>query len=155
MTARHWQPSGLAVILAAVTAVSGLDVAAAETGPSAQQIYGATGVAGGLVVHVGCGDAKLTAALDPRSGQVVKRHSVEQVFQGAIHHQRCYQNKATEKYMTYSRNGVDFVETATRRGTATSSTSTNRATCSSAGREANGEPWIRPTTRVPSRTNGW
>jgi outer membrane protein assembly factor BamB len=48
--------------------------------------------------------------LDPRSGEVVKRHSVEQVFQGAIHHHRCYQNKATEKYITYSRNGVDFVD---------------------------------------------
>ena len=48
--------------------------------------------------------------LNPRSGEVVKRHSVAEVFQGAVHHHRCYQNKATEKYILYSRNGVDFVD---------------------------------------------
>ena len=62
MNTRPSQPYGLAVILAAAIAV-GSDVAPAETGLSARQIYDATGVTGGVVVHVGCGDAKLTVAL--------------------------------------------------------------------------------------------
>ncbi len=34
-----------------------------DAGQSAQQILKATGVAGGLIVHLGCGDGRLTAAL--------------------------------------------------------------------------------------------
>jgi outer membrane protein assembly factor BamB len=48
--------------------------------------------------------------LDPQTGQVVKRHPVQRILQGGIHHHRCYQNKATERYVMYSRNGVDFVD---------------------------------------------
>ncbi|MCX7044821.1 MAG: class I SAM-dependent methyltransferase, partial [Candidatus Sumerlaeota bacterium] len=36
---------------------------ASQTSPDARQILDATGVKGGLVVHLGCGDGKLTAAL--------------------------------------------------------------------------------------------
>ncbi|MGB2822732.1 MAG: class I SAM-dependent methyltransferase, partial [Phycisphaerae bacterium] len=38
-------------------------VCLAAEGPSAKDILNATGVKGGLVVHLGCGDGKLTAAL--------------------------------------------------------------------------------------------
>jgi len=50
--------------------------------------------------------------LDPLSGKVVHRYSVEPIFQGAPHHHRCYQNKATEKYIMFSRNGIDFIDLA-------------------------------------------
>ena len=40
-----------------------LAAAVAAAGPTAKEILDATGVQGGLVVHVGCGDGKLTAAL--------------------------------------------------------------------------------------------
>ena len=71
MNARYSQPFGLAVFLAAMTAV-GTDVVSADTVPLAQQIYDATGVTSGLVVHVGCGDATLTAALGAGTGYLVQ-----------------------------------------------------------------------------------
>ena len=37
--------------------------APAAEGPAAEHILAATGVQGGLIVHVGCGDGRLTAAL--------------------------------------------------------------------------------------------
>ena len=38
-------------------------LSAAEAQPTAKNILDATGIKGGLVVHIGCGDGKLTAAL--------------------------------------------------------------------------------------------
>ena len=46
----------LSTVLLAVAAASGESI-------TAKAVYDATGVKGGLVVHVGCGDGKLTAAL--------------------------------------------------------------------------------------------
>ena len=47
--------------------------AAAEPAPQAlaKRILDATGVKGGLVVHVGCGDGKLTAALRANDSYIV------------------------------------------------------------------------------------
>ncbi|MBC8871015.1 MAG: PQQ-binding-like beta-propeller repeat protein [Planctomycetes bacterium] len=45
--------------------------AAWAVAPTAEQILEATGVQGGLVVHVGCGDGQLTAALGARDGYLV------------------------------------------------------------------------------------
>ena len=46
-------------------------VASAAPAASAREILEATGVAGGLVVHVGCGDGKLTAALRANESYLV------------------------------------------------------------------------------------
>ena len=46
-------------------------IAVAGERPLASQILDATGVKGGLVVHVGCGDGELTAALRANDGYVV------------------------------------------------------------------------------------
>ena len=60
------------VLSAGVLAADGVqaaDVAAPEA--QARQILDATGVRGGLVVHVGCGDGRLTAALHAGDGYLV------------------------------------------------------------------------------------
>jgi len=58
-----------------------------SSGPSAQEVLAATGIQGGLVVHLGCGDGQLTAALgaeenflvqgldaDPADVEAARRH---------------------------------------------------------------------------------
>jgi 2-polyprenyl-3-methyl-5-hydroxy-6-metoxy-1,4-benzoquinol methylase len=65
----------IAVAAMWIVAAGAGDAAAAGDGPSARQardILEATGVRGGLIVHVGCGDGKLTAALGARDGYVVR-----------------------------------------------------------------------------------
>lgn len=64
---------GLGLLLASVAGLR--EAAAAGQGPertSAQQIFEATGVRGGLVVHLGCGDGRLTAALGQGSRCLVQ-----------------------------------------------------------------------------------
>ena len=53
------------VAVAAMAASLGAECvpAMADTASTAREILGATGVAGGLIVHLGCGDGELTAAL--------------------------------------------------------------------------------------------
>jgi len=69
---RAWQSGGLfsKAALSIVVALAGLAVLEAAAGParkrpaaSARQMLRSTGVRGGLVVHLDCGDGKLTAAL--------------------------------------------------------------------------------------------
>ena len=48
-----------------------LALSAAARGQDARQILSATGVRGGLIVHLGCGDGRLTAALRAGDGYVV------------------------------------------------------------------------------------
>ena len=60
--------STLAVIAVVVSLVVVYTVSAGE---SAQRILRASGIEGGLVVHVGCGDGKLTAALSANDSYVV------------------------------------------------------------------------------------
>jgi len=56
-----------AVVVLAAACVAGTGLAEAGAGPAeealAKRILAATGVKGGLIVHIGCGDGKLTAAL--------------------------------------------------------------------------------------------
>jgi len=64
--------------------------ALAVAGPAedrAAQILQATGLRGGLIVHVGCGDGKLTAALGAKDGYAVHGLDVsaENVAQAAEH----------------------------------------------------------------------
>ena len=56
---------------AAVALVFGIGARGAEGAASAPEILRSAGVSGGLVVHVGCGDAKLTAALRANDGFLV------------------------------------------------------------------------------------
>ena len=44
-------------------------------GEQARAILDATGVRGGLVVHVGCGDGRLTAALAPNESCIVRGYT--------------------------------------------------------------------------------
>jgi len=61
---------GSVLMLAALcTSFIGMPVMAG--GPSAEGILRATGVKGGMVVHIGCGDASLTVAVGTRPGYVV------------------------------------------------------------------------------------
>ncbi|MGB2821399.1 MAG: class I SAM-dependent methyltransferase, partial [Phycisphaerae bacterium] len=58
---REASPASLAVLFAAMMSVGAVDLRAAEA--DARKVLEAAGVKGGLLVHVGCGDGKLTAAL--------------------------------------------------------------------------------------------
>jgi len=60
----------LTIALAAAILVCSPAALAAE--PSAKDILDATGVKGGLIVHLGCGDGKLTAALHAGDGYLVQ-----------------------------------------------------------------------------------
>ena len=71
MNARQFQTCGLAVILATAIGAHAAEVASAESNQQARQILDATGVAGGVIVHVGCGDGKLTAALSANDSYLV------------------------------------------------------------------------------------
>ena len=59
MASQTWRMSlgAICVVMVATAASEAAD------SPTAREILDATGVRGGLVVHVGCGDAKLTTAL--------------------------------------------------------------------------------------------
>jgi len=48
--------------------------------------------------------------LNPKTGQIVSEHSIEPIFNRAIHHHRCYRNKATEDFVIFSRNGLEYVD---------------------------------------------
>ena len=60
---------GAGVVLVMVIAMAA-GTASADSIP-AEAIYEATGVQGGLVVHLGCGEGKLTAALGARDRYLV------------------------------------------------------------------------------------
>ncbi len=62
----------LGVLLLSVAVLRAADTAdQAPQGLSVRQILDATGIKGGLVVHVGCGDGKLTAALRSNDSYIV------------------------------------------------------------------------------------
>lgn len=70
-------------------------------------------VAGGLVWHgaVAQGsDSGTMTGLDPRTGEV-KRQFTPDVETHWFHH-RCYRAKATEKYLLFSRTGIEFIDHA-------------------------------------------
>ncbi len=47
--------------------------------------------------------------LDPRSGEVEKTYDITPVMT-SLHHHRCYRNKATENFIIFSRNGLEFTD---------------------------------------------
>jgi len=74
-------------------------------------------VAGGLVWTGEIVTAKepgVTQGLDPKTGQVVRTRPNDQTFFAAgMGHQRCYRNKATNKYLLFGRSGVEFIDVST------------------------------------------
>lgn len=64
----------VAILALAVRLPAGSEAAAAESSEQtlARQIFDATGVQGGLIVHLGCGDGKLTAALHVNDSVLVQ-----------------------------------------------------------------------------------
>lgn len=74
-------------------------------------------VAGGLVWTgniVKGSDPGVTQGLDPLTGQVMRTRPRDQTyFLTGMGHQRCYRNKATEKYLLFGRSGVEFIDVAT------------------------------------------
>jgi outer membrane protein assembly factor BamB len=75
---RHLGPSshlildGLVFGLAVLTAVVSPSDAAGGSEPSAAEILQTTGIQGGVIVHLGCGDGRLTAALGAGPGRLVQ-----------------------------------------------------------------------------------
>jgi len=47
--------------------------------------------------------------LDPKTGETRKSYDITPIFKTG-HHHRCYPNKATENYVIYSRNGLEYVD---------------------------------------------
>jgi outer membrane protein assembly factor BamB len=68
----------LALALAIHTMAFGADVASSLPSQQAQQILQASGLKGGLVIHLGCGDGKLTAALGANGSYVVQGLDTDQ-----------------------------------------------------------------------------
>jgi len=106
--------AGQVVVLALALA---LPICAAGAGESAQQILAATGIKGGLIVHVGCGDGRLTAALrandsylvhglDADAAKVAKarEHIRSMGLQGKVTAERW-----TRKSLPYAENLVNLV----------------------------------------------
>jgi len=76
MEEQHMKTQGLFGLLAAVVLMIGQSQAdASDSDGSAKQILEATGVKGGLIVHIGCGDGKLTVAL--RAGEGYLAHGLD------------------------------------------------------------------------------
>ena len=80
MTGHRELPRGsvvLPLVLACAAGIAGIAPAAESAAPAdqAKSILEATGVTGGLVVHLGCGDARLTAAL--RAGDAYLVHGLD------------------------------------------------------------------------------
>jgi len=71
MKTRFWLFRGLAVALLALCTLS-VVMAEPIDQQKANQILDATGVKGGLIVHIGCGDGALTAALGGGEGYIVQ-----------------------------------------------------------------------------------
>ncbi len=59
-------------------------------------------------------DPGITAARNPRSGEIVSERPPDQEFYNiGMSHHRCYRNKATGKYIITGRAGVEFIDMAT------------------------------------------
>ena len=71
MNLPHSQLCQLAIILAVAIAADSAQAGSAGPGPLARQVLEATDTKGGVIVHLGCGDGKLTAALYANDGCLV------------------------------------------------------------------------------------
>ena len=76
MNARHVRTWAVTVMLVAAIAANGAGAGSDAPAEQARQILEATGVKGGLIVHVGCGDGRLTAALHANESYLVHGLSI-------------------------------------------------------------------------------
>ncbi|MHC4741508.1 MAG: outer membrane protein assembly factor BamB family protein [Planctomycetota bacterium] len=59
-------------------------------------------------------DPGVTEGLDPVTGQAKRTRPKDQTFfQAGMGHQRCYRNKATDRFLVFGRSGVEFIDVAT------------------------------------------
>ncbi|HID77640.1 MAG TPA: methyltransferase domain-containing protein, partial [Planctomycetaceae bacterium] len=59
-------------------------------------------------------DPGVTEGRDPKTGEVKRtRPKDQQFFNPGMGHQRCYRNKATNRYLVLGRSGVEFIDLAT------------------------------------------
>ena len=72
MKTKFWFLNELAVILLVSSAFSVVTAQPNDPQQRARQILDATDVKGGLIVHIGCGDGKLTAALRINDSYIVQ-----------------------------------------------------------------------------------
>ena len=63
--------ASFALVFAVAATVASAEVGAGPADEEARRILDATGIKGGLIVHLGCGDGKLTAALHVNDGCLV------------------------------------------------------------------------------------
>ena len=74
-------------------------------------------VAGGLVWTgslVRAKDPGVTEGRDPKTGEIKRTRPKDQVFFSAgMGHQRCYRNKATDRFLLLGRSGVEFIDVTT------------------------------------------
>lgn len=74
-------------------------------------------VAGGLVWTgslVRAKDPGVTEGRDPKTGEIKRtRPKDQEFFTAGMGHQRCYRNKATDRYLLLGRSGVEFIDVAT------------------------------------------
>jgi outer membrane protein assembly factor BamB len=75
MKTKLWFLAGLALFLSISNVLSVVETGTSGYDRKARQIIDATGVKGGLIVHLGCGDGKLTAALGAGENYLI--HGVE------------------------------------------------------------------------------
>jgi len=63
----------------------------------------------GLVWVNSAPPAEELLGLDPKSGKIVRKHDLKE-FMATTHHHRCHRTKATEKYLIYSKNGLEYLD---------------------------------------------
>lgn len=72
MRTKNWSFTGIAYVLWILCVVSFVLAQPVNPEQQAKQILEITGVKGGLIVHIGCGDGKLTAALRANDSYIVQ-----------------------------------------------------------------------------------
>lgn len=77
----------IAALLITLCILTGAKAQQSKQEKTAQKILDAAGIKGGLVVHIGCGDGKLTAALSANEGYMVHGldRSVKNIEQARKH----------------------------------------------------------------------
>ena len=72
MKTKCWSFTGIACVLWILCVVSFVPAQSGDPEQQAKQILEITRVKGGLIVHIGCGDGKLTAALRANDSYIVQ-----------------------------------------------------------------------------------
>ena len=101
-------------------------------------------------------EAGITQGLDPVTGEVKRtRPKDQEFFVAGMGHQRCYRNKATNKYLVLGRSGVEFIDVATGQAIPNHWT---RGTCQYGVMPCNGLLYVPPHSCacfIRSKLNGF